>query len=99
MPLLAARHRGEGNVAIVDVSAIFGIWPGHSVRKIANDFPMRKQNLGSLSVGQLQGAEDEPGSFENWLCHFFWEFRLFSGKRTGALPPAPPGFKALMPFR
>jgi hypothetical protein len=39
--------------SIVGMGTVRGIGPGNDIREIANDFPMWKQELGLLGVGDL----------------------------------------------
>ena|ERR1700679_2198712 len=68
MPLVSALDRGKSNVAIEGVDAIRRVGPGDSGGEIANDFPVGKEYLGLVRVGELQGAQKKTPGFE-WRDH------------------------------
>src|SRR5205807_6808472 len=63
-PFVATFDVRKHNVAIIRVSAIWRIRPGHDFSEITNDLPLRKQNLSLASIGQLQRAQDKTWSFK-----------------------------------
>ena len=65
-PFVSPRDSGQCDVTIKLESAIGWIRPRHSVSDIANNLPMRKQNLSLLGVRQFQRTQDQPGCFQDW---------------------------------
>ena len=50
MPCISAIHRRKYSIAIVRIGSVRRIGPGNDIREIANDLPMRKQQLRLLGV-------------------------------------------------
>ena len=61
MPLLAARHGGQGQVLDEVARAVGRIGPGNLVGQVAHHFPLRKQALDGVGVFARQRAQDQAG--------------------------------------
>ena len=89
MPLVSASHRGEGYIPIVGAGAVWRIGPGNAFREIANDLPMRKQELRLLRIGELQGKQQETRSLQRG-DHASRMIKQTILKRLLWNPPSPP---------
>src|SRR6202012_2166880 len=65
VPFVAAFHGRKCYVTIERIRAIRRIRPGDGVGKKAHNFPLRKQLLYLLSIGECKRFQEEPRCFES----------------------------------
>ena len=71
-PDVAARDGGEGDVAVIGERGVGGIGPGNGAREVADNVPVREEELGLGRVFEGKGLEQQPDGFEGrghlFLC-------------------------------
>ena len=68
MPRFAAFFRRKRHVANEVKGPVSWIGPGHMRCQVANDFPVRKENLDLFGVPEVERAQQKPRCFER-RCH------------------------------
>src|SRR5262249_38834693 len=66
VPGIAPFHRWKGHVPAKLVSAIRRVWPRDLRGQVADDLPLREQDLYLLSVGKFHWTQDQPWSLQDW---------------------------------